>query len=87
LWLVTRLCSAGPLSIATLTAGARMTRQAVTKHLRVLENAGIVRSRRRGRESLWQFDQRRLRKARRYLDQISSQWDQALARLRDLVEQ
>lgn len=86
LWLVARLCDGGPLSITSLTAGSRVTRQAITKHLRVLENAGLVRSRRRGRESLWQLEQHRLREARRYLDQISAQWDEALDRLKSFVE-
>jgi DNA-binding transcriptional ArsR family regulator len=86
LWLVARLCDGGPLSITSLTSGSRVTRQAITKHLRVLENAGLVRSRRRGRESLWQLEQRRLHEARRYLDQISAQWDEALDRLRSFVE-
>lgn len=86
LWLVARLCEGGPLSIASLTAGSRVTRQAITKHLRVLEGAGLVRSRRRGRESLWQFERQRLRDARDYLDRISRQWDESLARLRDFVE-
>ena len=84
--LVARLCEGGPLSITTLTTGSRVTRQAITKHLRVLEGAGLVRSRRRGRERLWQLEQRRLREARRYLDLISLQWDEALGRLRKLVE-
>jgi DNA-binding transcriptional ArsR family regulator len=75
------------MSIAGLTAGARVTRQAITKHLRVLEGAGLVRSRRRGRESIWQLEQQRLREARHYLDAISLQWDDALDRLRRLVEE
>jgi DNA-binding transcriptional ArsR family regulator len=87
LWLVTRLCDSGPMSISRLTAGSHVTRQAIAKHLRVLEGAGLVHSRRRGRESVWQLEQRRLREARRYLDLISQQWDTALGRLRDLVEQ
>ena len=74
------------MSIASLTAGSRVTRQAATKHLRVLERAGLVRSRRRGRDTLWQLEQKRLREARRHLDVISQQWDTALGRLRDLVE-
>jgi DNA-binding transcriptional ArsR family regulator len=84
--LVARLCDGGPMSITSLTAGSRVTRQAVTKHLRVLEGAGLVHSRRRGRESVWQLEQRRLREARRYFDLISQQWDAALGRLRDFVE-
>jgi len=86
LWLVARLSDAGPMSITSLTAGSRVTRQAVTKHLRVLEGSGLVQSRRRGRESIWQLEQKRLREARRYLDLISQQWDAALGRLRVLVE-
>jgi DNA-binding transcriptional ArsR family regulator len=74
------------MSISSLTAGSRVTRQAISKHLRVLEGAGLVRSRRRGRESIWQLEQRRLQEARRYLALISSQWDDALGRLRKLVE-
>jgi DNA-binding transcriptional ArsR family regulator len=85
--LVVRLCEAGPMSITRLTAGSRVTRQAIRKHLRVMEEAGLVRSRRRGRESVWQLEQRRLREARRYLAVISRQWDDALERLRKFVEE
>jgi DNA-binding transcriptional ArsR family regulator len=74
------------MSITTLTAGSSVTRQAISKHLRVLEGAGVVRGRRHGRESIWQLERRRLHEARRYLDLISLQWDAALRRLRDLVE-
>ena len=84
--IVARLCSDGPMSITRLTSGSRVTRQAISKHLRVLESAGVVRSTRRGRESLWQLERRRISEARRYLDTISSQWDEALERLRALVE-
>jgi DNA-binding transcriptional ArsR family regulator len=84
--LVSRLCDQGPTSIAGLTAGASITRQAITKHLRVMEEAGLVRSARHGRESVWQLDQRRLEQARRYLDLVSRRWDEALDRLRQLVE-
>jgi len=86
LWLITRLSGGGLMSITALTAGARVTRQAISKHLRVLEGAGIVRGRRRGRESVWQLERRSLQEARRYLTLISSQWDIALGRLRELVE-
>ena len=84
--LVRRLCDDGPASITQLTSGSRVTRQAVTKHLRVLERAGIVRGERRGRESLWQLEQQRLEEARHYLDLISQQWDDVLARLKKHVE-
>jgi len=87
LQLVARLSGGAPTSIAGLTAGAGMTRQAVTKHLRVLAAAGLVRSVRSGRERVWQLEPRRVRAARRYLDRISAQWDDALDRLRKLVEE
>ncbi len=84
--LVSRLCAAGPMSITRLTAGSNVTRQAITKHLHVMEEAGLVRGARHGRESVWQLDRRRLQDARHHLDLISKQWDDALARLRKFVE-
>ena len=74
------------MSIARLTAGSKITRQAITKHLRVMEDAGLVQSTRHGRTSVWRLEQRRLREARHYLDLISKQWDDALGRLRTFVE-
>ncbi len=85
--LVDRLCVEGPLSIARLTDGAEVTRQAVTKHLHVLAGAGLVRDVRRGRERLWELTPRRVDEARRALDAISARWDAALERLRAFVEQ
>lgn len=84
--LVSRLCDDGPTSITGLTEGFNVTRQAITKHLRVMEEAGLVRSRRHGRASVWQLSPRRLGDARRYLELISKQWDDALGRLRKFVE-
>ena len=84
--MVSRLCDNGPTSITRLTAGSTVTRQAISKHLRVMEDAGLVRSTRRGRESVWRLNQQRLEDARRYLDLISRQWDDALGRLREFVE-
>jgi DNA-binding transcriptional ArsR family regulator len=84
--LVARLCTDGPQSIARLTEGAGVTRQAITKHLRVLEEAGVVRGSRDGRESVWEIEPRRLDDARRSLDLISARWDAAIDRLRALVE-
>jgi DNA-binding transcriptional ArsR family regulator len=84
--LVSRLSDGGPMSITRLTEGSNVTRQAITKHLRMMEGSGLVRSTRHGRESVWQLDQRRLEDARRYLDMISKQWDDALLRLREFVE-
>ena len=85
--LVVRLCGEGSVSISKLTAGTGLTRQAITKHLCVMQNSGLVRSTRRGRERLWQLNQQRLQDARRHLDLISQQWDAALARLQKLVEE
>jgi len=56
LLLVAKLCGAEPRSIAQLTEGSKLTRQAITKHLRVLESAGIVHGMRRGRENLFALD-------------------------------
>lgn len=84
--IVARLCRGGPASIARLTEDAAVTRQAITKHLRALEDAGLVSSDRAGRECIWSLETRRLAQVRRYLDQISSQWDGTLERLRAFVE-
>jgi DNA-binding transcriptional ArsR family regulator len=86
LGLVARLCEQGPLSITKLSSGSPITRQAVTKHLHVLAAAGLVQSEREGREHVWELRPTRLAEARRYLDIISLQWDDALDRLRELVE-
>ena len=86
LGLIARLCAKGPLSITELTAGSRVTRQGITKHLRVMERSGLAHSTRRGRESVWEVDRRRVAEAQRYLEQISRQWDKALARLQAFVE-
>ena len=85
--LVRRLCGGGPQSIARLTEGTAVSRQAVTKHLEVLARAGIVRGSRRGRERVWQLEPQRLHEAGEWLDAISQQWDAALERLRALVEE
>ena len=84
--LVARLCADGPTSIAHLTAGTRVTRQAVTKHLHVLADAGLVRGTRRGRERFWELEPKQVQEARRYLDLISQPWDEALGRLKASVE-
>jgi len=85
--LLDRLSVAGPLSITRLTAGSHRTRQAITKHLHVLAGAGLVRDARRGREHRWELDLEQLGQARRSLDLIARQWDQALARLKTFVEE
>lgn len=84
--LVARLSTRGPLSITRLTEGMKVTRQAVTKHLHVLAGAGLARGTRVGRDRIWQIEASRLDDARRWLDHIGGQWDQALARLKAAVE-
>ena len=84
--LVHRLCSGRRHSISQLTEGSRLTRQAITKHLRVLEHAGIVRGVRSGRERLYEFDPRPIAEVKDYLDFVSGLWDQALGRLKHFVE-
>jgi DNA-binding transcriptional ArsR family regulator len=84
--IVARLCAEGPLPTVRLQQTANVSRQAVTKHLRLLEDTGIVNSDRVGRDRLWRIEARQLQRVRAYLERISSQWDTALARLRALVE-
>jgi DNA-binding transcriptional ArsR family regulator len=84
--LVAKLSRGQSNSISQLTEGSQLTRQAITKHLRVLEGARIVRSVRAGRESRFALDPEPIAEIRGYLDFVSEQWDQALARLKSLVE-
>src|SRR5208282_5596670 len=84
--LVGKLCARRSYSISQLTHGSKLTRQAITKHLRVLESVGIVRSVRSGRESLFEFDPQPIEGIKEYLDFVSLQWDQALSRLESFVE-
>ena len=90
--LVARLSDGRRASISQLTdvrsaGGSKLTRQAITKHLRVLERARIVHGVRAGRESLFELDPRPIRELREYLDRVSEEWDQALGRLRSFVEE
>jgi DNA-binding transcriptional ArsR family regulator len=86
LHIVKSLCASGPMSIARLTVGTSVTRQAITKHLRILADAGLACSSRSGRESVWELEPQRLDEARLRLEEISSQWDAALNRLKAMVE-
>jgi DNA-binding transcriptional ArsR family regulator len=83
---VARLCNGGPQSIVGLTRGTKVSRQAITKHLHALAAAGVVRSKRAGRQRIWEVRTSRLAEARGWLAQISAQWDEAIDRLRALVE-
>jgi len=84
--LIAVLCAGGAMSIAQLTSGTDITRQAVTKHLLVLSEAGLVRDVKVGRERLWEFEPAQLQQARRSLEIIEQQWDQALLKLKSVVE-
>jgi len=79
--LLDRLSTNGRESTTQLCERADVTRQAITKHLTVLADAGLVRDERRGRERLWSLEPKRLEDARRHLDRVSEQWDEALGRL------
>ncbi|HEX3880886.1 MAG TPA: metalloregulator ArsR/SmtB family transcription factor [Bryobacteraceae bacterium] len=85
--LVSRLSRGGPASIATLAEGSDLTRQAIAKHLGVMEKARLIRRERRGRESVCRLDTQRLAQARKSLEAISRQWDASLARLKAFVEE
>ena len=84
--LVSKLADGRAHSISRLTHGSRLTRQAITKHLRVLQEVGLVRCSRSGRESLFQLDPQPFADMREYLDFVSQQWDRALGRLKAFVE-
>src|SRR6266404_4610361 len=84
--LIAVLCAGGAMSIAQLTSGTEITRQAVTKHLHVLADAGMVHDVKVGREHLWEFEPAQLEEARRSLEAIGQQWDHALNRLKMAAE-
>lgn len=84
--LTARLSDHGPASITALAAGFDITRQAVTKHLHVMQAAGLVSAAPHGRETIWRLEPRQLDEARRALDAIAQQWDDRLARLKRFVE-
>ena len=85
--LVARLARGEPLSISRLAEGSTLTRQAITKHLHVLAEAGLARAERQGREQMWELNRRRLEEARRSIDIIARQWDAVLLRLKESLEQ
>ena len=85
--IVSRLSDGESRSITALSSDFELTRQAVTKHLKVLERAGLVSATRVGRESRFAYESGRIDSAREFLDMVSHQWDEALKRLRDFVEE
>jgi DNA-binding transcriptional ArsR family regulator len=86
LGILQRLSREGPASISMLAENFQTTRQAVTKHLHVLDAAGIIEGERRGREHVWAINPARLAEAQRHLEVIARGWDGALARLKAHVE-
>jgi len=84
--LLAKLCGGQPRSISQLREGSKLTRQAITKHLRVLERAEIVHSVRAGRENRFEFNPHAIAGIKQYLDFVSEQWDRALSRLKSFVE-
>ena len=84
--IVAQLGAEGPQPSIGLKANAAASRQAISKHLRILESVGLIRSERRGRHRVWTLEDARLAEMCIYLSEISAQWDKALARLRALVE-
>ena len=84
--IVAALCAGGAFSIAQLTASTDITRQAVTKHLQVLAEAGLVKDMKMGRERLWQLDPTQIEEARKSLEIIGRQWEMALGKLKAFVE-
>ena len=85
--IITRLSGHGPLPTVQLQQSAGVSRQATTKHLQVLENAGLLQSDRVGRDRQWRMHTERFSAARDYLDRIARQWDKRLQRLRAFVEE
>jgi DNA-binding transcriptional ArsR family regulator len=86
LLLLGRLCAGRQYSIAELTQGTKLTRQAVSKHLRVLEKVRMVHGTRVGRESLFEFDPEPVNDMKVYLESVSKAWDDALGRLKQFAE-
>jgi DNA-binding transcriptional ArsR family regulator len=86
LHIVERLCDEGPLSATRLAGDAGVSRQALAKHLRVLEGARVVSGARAGREVRWALEPARLEAARRLLDVVAREWDLRIERLRLRVE-
>lgn len=81
------LCDAGPCSTSTVTHAVPVTRQAATKHLALLESAGVVRSEKRGRERIWTVQTASLLSAQDLLTTLSRRWDRRIDRLRAFVEE
>jgi DNA-binding transcriptional ArsR family regulator len=84
--LIGNLSGGEPRSISELAEGSDLTRQAITKHLRILQDVGLVHGERHGRETRFELTPEPISEAVKYLDLVSRRWDEALARLKSLVE-
>ena len=84
--LIEALADGRPRSIAELAQGLPMSRQGVSKHLRVLEGAGVLAAEREGRETRFRTEPEVLADARDYLARVAKGWDDALRRLKAHVE-
>jgi len=85
--LIDRIGNDGNNSIVELSTGMGLSRQGVTKHLRVLEQAGIVKSKRVGRELHFLLKPEALTPLQEYLELVSQKWDDTIERLRAFVEE
>ena len=85
--LIAKLCQLSPQSISQLAHGTKLTRQAVTKHLQILEKVGLVKSARKGRETLFEFDAAPIETMTQYLDLVSRQWEKKLTDLQTFLEE
>ena len=83
---VDRLRDGSEQSITSIATELPISRQALTKHLKVLEAAGIASSRRLGRETVYRIDPVGLVAAERWIADVSDQWDGAIDRLKKHVE-
>lgn len=77
----------GPRSIADLSRGRKISRQGVTKHLHVLEGAGLIVAERAGREVRWRGQGQALAPAAEYLARVGARWESALERLKRQAEE
>jgi ArsR family transcriptional regulator, cadmium/lead-responsive transcriptional repressor len=80
------LVSNGEVSASWLAGRVPFSRQAVSKHLVVLERAGLLSRRKQGREVLYQVEAGRLDQATRAMAQLAARWDQRLAAIKRLAE-
>jgi DNA-binding transcriptional ArsR family regulator len=80
------IAGGGAVSITALASGSDITRQAITRHLCVLEDAGLVRGSVKGREHLWSLDDAEVAAVQAELARLAGRWRQRLARLKRLVE-